>query len=157
MSAVVIKNLNRLPKKRDHTYIDLELDLKIDYTRNSSLNNINEQKDMRADYDINAIKNSIFNIFTTIPGQKILNPIFGLNLYFYLFNGISYNNGKMLGETILKGLTRYEPRVTVDNINITTDIENQQYTIDMILSVPTLNIEGLAVKGTLSESGFYFN
>ena len=157
MSAVVIKNLNRLPKKRDHTYIDLELDLKIDYTRNSSLNNINEQKDMRADYDINAIKNSIFNIFTTIPGQKILNPIFGLNLYFYLFNGISYNNGKMLGETILKGLTRYEPRVTVDNINITTDIENQQYTIDMILSVPTLNIEGLEVKGTLSESGFYFN
>ena len=157
MSAVVIKNLNRLPKKRDHTYIDLELDLKIDYTRNSSLNNINEQKDIRADYDINAIKNSIFNIFTTIPGQKILNPIFGLNLYFYLFNGISYNNGKMLGETILKGLTRYEPRVTVDNINITTDIENQQYTIDMILSVPTLNIEGLAVKGTLSESGFYFN
>jgi len=157
MSAVVIKNLNRLPKKRDHTYIDLELDLKIDYTRNSSLNNINEQKDIRADYDINAIKNSIFNIFTTIPGQKILNPIFGLNLYFYLFNGISYNNGKMLGETILKGLTRYEPRVTVDNINITTDIENQQYTIDMILSVPTLNIEGLEVKGTLSESGFYFN
>ena len=157
MSAVVIKNLNRLPKKRDHTYIDLELDLKIDYTRNSSLNNINEQKDIRADYDINAIKNSIFNIFTTIPGQKILNPIFGLNLYFYLFNGISYNNGKMLGETILKGLTRYEPRVTVDNINITTDIENQQYTIDMILSVPTLNINGLEVKGTLSESGFYFN
>jgi phage baseplate assembly protein W len=153
----VIKNLNRLPKKRDHTYIDLELDLKINYSRNSSLNNINEQKDIRADYDINAIKNSIFNIFTTIPGQKILNPIFGLNLYFYLFNGISYNNGKMLGETILKGLTRYEPRVTVDNINITTDIENQQYTIDMILSVPTLNIEGLEVKGTLSESGFYFN
>jgi phage baseplate assembly protein W len=157
MSAFVIKNLNRLPKKRDHTYIDLELDLKINYSRNSSLNNINEQKDIRADYDINAIKNSIFNIFTTIPGQKILNPIFGLNLYFYLFNGISYNNGKMLGETILKGLTRYEPRVTVDNINITTDIENQQYTIDMILSVPTLNIEGLEVKGTLSESGFYFN
>ena len=157
MSAVVIKNLNRLPKKRDHTYIDLELDLKINYSRNSSLNNINEQKDIRADYDINAIKNSIFNIFTTIPGQKILNPIFGLNLYFYLFNGISYNNGKMLGETILKGLTRYEPRVTVDNINITTDIENQQYTVDMILSVPTLNIEELEVKGTLSESGFYFN
>ena len=157
MSAFVIKNLNRLPKKRDHTYIDLELDLKINYSRNSSLNNINEQKDIRADYDINAIKNSIFNIFTTIPGQKILNPIFGLNLYFYLFNGISYNNGKMLGETILKGLTRYEPRVTVDNINITTDIENQQYTVDMILSVPTLNIEELEVKGTLSESGFYFN
>lgn len=157
MSAVVIKNLNRLPKKRDHTYVDLELDIIIDYTKNSALNNIKEEKDIRADYDINAIKNSIFNIFTTIPGQKILNPIFGLNLYFFLFNGISYNNGIMLGETVLKGLSRYEPRVTVDNINVTTDIENQQYTIDMILSVPTLNINGLEVKGTLSESGFYFN
>jgi hypothetical protein len=47
--------------------------------------------------------------------------------------------------------------VKVDNINITTDYDNQQYTIDLFLSVPSLNIKGLQVKGTLAESGYYFN
>jgi phage baseplate assembly protein W len=114
-------------------------------------------KDIVADRDINAIKNSLFNIFTTIPGQKILNPIFGLNLMYFLFSGISTENGKILGETILKGITKFEPRVSVDYINVLTDIENQQYTIDLFISVPTLNIKGISLKGTLAESGFYFN
>jgi phage baseplate assembly protein W len=157
MAAVVIKDLNRFPTERSYTYTDLELDLIIDYTKNNSLYNINEQKDVRADYDINAIKNSLFNIFTTIPGQKILNPIFGLNLYYFLFTGISEINGRMLGDTILKGINKYEPRVTVNYINVITDIENQQYIIDMIISVPSLNISMLSINGTLAESGFYFN
>jgi phage baseplate assembly protein W len=157
MAAIVIKELNRLPKDRVHTYSDLELDLIIDYTKNSALNNIKEQSDVRADYDINAIKNSIFNIFTTIPGQKILNPTFGLNLLYFVFTGITTSNARSLGDIILKGINKYEPRVNVDNINITTDMENQTYMIDMILSVPTLNINGLEVKASLAESGFYFN
>ena len=157
MAAIVIKELNRLPKERVYTYTDLELDLIVDYTKNSALNNIREQSDIRTDYDVNAIKNSIFNIFTTIPGQKILNPTFGLNLLYFVFTGITTSNARSLGDIILKGINKYEPRVNVDNVNITTDIENQTYTIDMILSVPTLNINGLEVKASLAESGFYFN
>ena len=157
MAAIVIKELNRLPKDRIYTYSDLEFDLTINYTKNGALNNIREQSDVRADYDINAIKNSIFNIFTTIPGQKILNPTFGINLLYLLFTGITTSNARSLGDIVLKGINKYEPRVNVDNINITTDIENQTYTIDMILSIPTLNIVGLEVKASLAESGFYFN
>lgn len=157
MASIVITELNKFPKERDYTYKDLEVDLMIDYTKTSPLNNYKEQKDIVVDYDVAAIKNSIFNIFTTIPGQKILNPTFGLNLLYYLFTGITAENARMLGDTIIKGITKFEPRVTVDNINITTDYENQQYTIDLFLSVPSLNIKGLQVKGTLAESGYYFN
>jgi len=157
MASIVITELNKFPKERDYTYKDLEVDLMIDYTKTSPLNNYKEQKDIVVDYDVAAIKNSIFNIFTTIPGQKILNPTFGLNLLYYLFTGITAENARMLGDTILKGITKFEPRVTVDNINITTDYDNQQYTIDLFLSVPSLNIKGLQVKGTLAESGYYFN
>lgn len=157
MASVIIKDLNRLPKNREYTYVDLELDLKIDYTKTNPLNNFKEQRDIVADYDINAIKNSIFNIFTTIPGQKILNPVFGINLFEFLFTGITVENAQLLGDTILRGITRFEPRVTIDKINITPDIANQQYEINMILSVPTLNIKGLEVKSTLAESGYYFN
>jgi phage baseplate assembly protein W len=157
MASIVITELNKFPKERDYTYKDLEVDLSIDYTKTNPLNNFKEQKDIVVDYDVAAIKNSIFNIFTTIPGQKILNPTFGLNLLYYLFTGITAENARMLGDTILKGITKFEPRVTVDNINITTDYDNQQYTIDLFLSVPSLNIKGLQVKGTLAESGYYFN
>lgn len=157
MASIVITELNKFPKERSYTYKDLEVDLMIDYTKTNPLNNYKEQKDIVVDYDVSAIKNSIFNIFTTIPGQKILNPTFGLNLLYYLFTGITAENARMLGDTILKGITKFEPRVTVENINITTDYENQQYTIDLFLSVPSLNIKGLQVKGTLAESGYYFN
>ena len=157
MSTIVIKDLNKLPNERSFIYSDLEFDLKIDYTKTSMLNNIKEQKDLVIDYDLNAIKNSIYNIFTTIPGQKILNPTFGLNLMYFLFSGINSLNAKLLGDSIVEGIRRYEPRVNLEYVNITTDIENQQYIIDMILSVPSLNIKGLEVKGTLAESGFYFN
>jgi phage baseplate assembly protein W len=157
MSAIVIKDLNRLPKKRQHIYIDLESDLKVDYTKTNPLNNVKEQRDIVADYDVDAIKNSIFNIFTTIPGQKLLNPIFGLNLLQFLFTGITTSNAKLLGDTILKGIIKFEPRVSVDKINVNPDVENQQYTIGLVLSVPSLNITGLQVKSTLSESGYYFN
>ena len=157
MSAIVIKDLNRLPNQRRYTYIDLESDLKIDYTKTNPLNNFREQKDIVADYDVNAIKNSIFNLFTTIPGQKLLNPIFGLNLLQFLFTGITAANARLLGDTILRGIVKFEPRVSVDKINVAPDEENQQYIIGLVLSVPSLNITGLQIKSTLSESGYYFN
>ena len=157
MAAIFIKDLNRLPDKRINTYTDLEIDLKVDYTKTSPLNNFKEQKDIVADYDVNAIKNSIFNIFTTIPGQKLLNPIFGLNLLQFLFTGITPSNAKLLGDTILQGIIKFEPRVVVDKINVIQDIENQQYLIGLVLSVPSLNITGLQIKSTLAESGYYFN
>ncbi len=157
MSAIVIKDLNRLPKKRDYTYIDLEVDLKIDYTKTNPLNNVKEQKDIIANYDVDAVKNSIFNIFTTIPGQKLLNPIFGLNLLQFLFTGITSANAKLLGDTILRGIVKFEPRLSVDKINVAPDVENQQYIVGLVLSVPSLNITGIEIKSTLSESGYYFN
>jgi phage baseplate assembly protein W len=157
MAAIVIKDLNRLPDKRINTYTDIEIDLKVDYTKTSPLNNFKEQKDIVADYDVNAIKNSIFNIFTTIPGQKLLNPIFGLNLLQFLFTGITPSNAKLLGDTILQGIIKFEPRVVVDKINVIQDVENQQYLIGLVLSVPSLNITGLQIKSTLAESGYYFN
>mgnify|MGYP003331434693 CR=1 FL=1 len=85
MASIVITDLNKFPDERDYTYKDLELDLSVEYTKSNPLNSYKEQKDISGDFDVNAIKNSIFNIFTTIPGQKILNPIFGLNLLYFLF------------------------------------------------------------------------
>lgn len=155
MAAIVLNTIS-LPAS-GALYKDLLLDLKTDYTQNTQLLKKREIKDLQISEDIGAIKNSLFNLFTTMPGQKILNPIFGLNLAQYLFVPISVTQARIIGESIYTGIKKFEPRVLVRNINVETDYENNQYNVFMTLDVPSLNVQNLSLKGVLSESGYYFD
>lgn len=155
MAAIVVNSFS-IPVS-GAIFRDLLLDLKVNYTQNKQLEKRREIKDLQRSEDIGAIKNSLFNLFTTMPGQKILNPIFGLNLTQYLFVPISVTQARIIGEAIFTGIRKFEPRVLVRNINVETDYDNNQYNIFIIIDVPTLNIQGLGLKGVLSESGYYFD
>ena len=155
MAAIVVNSLN-LPYS-DVLYRDLKLDLKLNYTENTQLLKKRERKDIQVQEDIGAIKNSLFNLFTTMPGQKILNPTYGLNLLQYLFVPVSTSQAQIIGESILTGVRRFEPRVLLLGVNVETDYDNNQYNVFMSISVPSLNIELISLKGVLSESGYYFN
>lgn len=156
MAAIVIDTLSRLKAERP-IYTDLRLDLDLNLTYDPRLESKDTIKDIKVSYDVEAIKNSLFNLFTTSPGQKILNPVYGLNLLQFLFTGITNENARVMGETILRGIEKYEPRVTVSKIFVFPDFDNNTYEIGLRLDVPTLNIKGLGLKGTLSESGFYLS
>jgi phage baseplate assembly protein W len=140
------------------TYTDLKLDLDFEYTKNNEVLKKREIKDLKIDYDYSAIKNSIRNVISTTPGEKILNPYFGTNLQRYLFLKITEVNAMSIGKEILQSLVKFEPRVRVNNINVATDEVNQQYlvTLDLaIVSVPSAS--SFKLVGTLSTSGFFFN
>lgn len=155
MAAIVINNLS-VPTTGP-LFKDLLLDLTTTYTKNTQLLKRREIKDLQISEDIGAIKNSLFNLFTTMPGQKILNPLFGLNLTQYLFVPISTTQAKIIGESILTGVRRFEPRVVITTVNVETNYDENQYSIFMVIDVPQLNIRGFGLKGVLSESGYYFN
>ena len=155
MAAIVVNSVTS--SVSGSLYKDLLLDVKIDYTRNIQLLKRREVKDIQISEDIGAIKNSLFNLFTTMPGQKILNPVYGLNLTQYLFVQATRQQGRVIGETILKGVSKYEPRITMRKLNVEVDEDNNQYNIFMLIDVPTLNITGVSLKGVLSDSGYYFN
>jgi phage baseplate assembly protein W len=157
MASVVIDTLNIAEKSSNYIYRDLSLDLKTSYNVESTLNSKNVIRDLVPSDDVEAVKNSIFNLFTTMPGQKILNPVYGLNLLQFVFNGITETGARMLGDLIFKGISRFEPRVSVKKVFVFPDIDNQNYEIGLRLDVPTLNIQGLTLKGKLSDSGFYLN
>jgi len=157
MASVVIDTLKITDNKNKAIYTDLNLDLKLDYTREPTVNSKKTVRDITVSYDIEAVKNSIFNLFTTMPGQKILNPVYGLNLLQFVFNGITETGARMLGDLIFKGISKFEPRVTVKKVYIFPDIENQNYEIALRIDVPSLNIIGVSIKGKLSDSGFYLN
>lgn len=93
-------------------------------------------------YDINAIKNSIHNIFTWIHGERILDPEFGTALKFYLYEGITeYNTEKILAE-IRSSVSKYEPRVSIEKIiNMTSedDVNDNTIHLEVIYSIPSLS------------------
>lgn len=130
---------------KEFTYSDLHLD----FTNPIS-------KDITADFDVAAVKNSLINLFNTVPGQNLLNPEYGLNLVQYLFEPINETNGRIIGNAIVDGITTYEPRVIIRTIDVETDEEEQTYYITLNILVPILNTE-LQIPGTLSKTGFILN
>lgn len=153
-------NLNTLPKRQIATpyqYKDIHLDLIPEFTVTGELYKTPEQKDFKADYDINAIKNSIRNLLTTSPGEKILNPAYGCDLRGLLFEQVTKDIGEQIGRIIYNQLSIFEPRIRIDRINITVSPEENQYEVDLSFSVPTLNLLGISILGILNSNGYVFN
>lgn len=117
-------------------YSDLHLDLKLNYTTHNQLYKQLERKDLVVNYNAEAIQNSLYNIFNTMPGQKLLNPDFGLNLKQFLFSPLDNFTATNIAETILVNLRLYEPRINVTNINVYPDKDEYQYIIDIYYNIP---------------------
>lgn len=156
MATINLSFLQEPPKVDDHVYKDIRFDLEKNYTRGTELDKKLEIKDLKPDYDLDAIKNSLFNLFTTLPGQKILNPVYGLNLVQFVFTNLSESNARLIGKVIFEGTELFEPRVSILNINVNVDYDQNQYTINMRINVPSLNLSNVSIKGVLKDSGFYF-
>lgn len=131
-------------------YKDIHLDIEKKYTRNSELYKTSEVTDIVADVNANAIKNSIYNILSTSPGQKILNPEFGLSFEQWLFTNISDNNINIIKQKIISQIQQYEPRAQLQEIDIDPDYDAHEYHI-------TLKINNLPINFNLSETGLILN
>jgi phage baseplate assembly protein W len=83
-------------------------------------NNSANSKDIVVDTNVEAIKNSIRNIFNTRPGEKVLNPEFGCSLEKYLFDAVSNLGAQAIGDDISTALATFEPRVTLIKLYVET-------------------------------------
>jgi phage baseplate assembly protein W len=103
---------NKQVQKSTPVYVDVHFDLQSEKSIGLGYNPANSN-DILVDTDIQAVKNSIRNIFSTIPGQKILNPIFGASLEQFLFEPVTQLGANAIGNTILDAINKFEPRVNV--------------------------------------------
>ena len=110
-------------------YRDLHLDIKQKYTNNNQFHKKEEITDIVSDTNENAIKNSLFNIFSTTPGQKILNPEFGLNFEQWLFTNMSDNAALVITQTIYSQIQRWEPRISLNDVSVIPNYEQNEYNI----------------------------
>lgn len=125
----ILKSQANSTKYTNIVYRDLHLDIEKLYTNNDELHKINEITDIVTDVNSKAIKNSIYNILSTMPGQKILNPEFGLNLTQWLFTNLSETNASLIKFKITEQINKYEPRVTLTKVEVIPNYEEHQYDI----------------------------
>ena len=65
MAAIKIQSIEQIAPTVDRKlYQDLHLDLELNYTRNLQLHKAPEITDIVSDYDLDAVKNSLFNLFS---------------------------------------------------------------------------------------------
>jgi phage baseplate assembly protein W len=159
MAKIVIDFLKNVDDNRNNTsvYTDLKMDLQLNRTYSDQLEKKQQIADIQVDNNEGAIKNSVVSIITTSPGEKILNPLFGCNFGDLLFLPVTEQRARLVGETILNAISKFEPRVRVVNINVTPLFDEFQYVISFTLVIPRFKTQQIAFKGTLDKSGFFVN
>jgi len=150
-----LKNVNY--SQKNYTYTDLFLD----FTQEPFESRIGNRtingagKDMKVAYDLNAIRNSIVNLFNTSPGDRILLPDYGCSLKSYVFVNMSESTSRLLGRSIKTAIEQWEPRVNVVSINVDSYESLQEYVITLVLQVPFLPTgQTLNLTATLNRQGF---
>lgn len=141
---------------RGYLYKDVSFDLNLQNTLGGELFRSNDNTDLRSLYDSNAILTSLKNILTTSPGEKLLNPEFGLDLRDYLFESVTETKAFFIGQDILLGLAAQEPRVSLDEITVIAIPEENAYEITLGISIPTLKVYEISLKGILNNDGYVF-
>tara|TARA_R110001599_G_scaffold110523_3_gene274475 strand:- start:13574 stop:14050 length:477 start_codon:yes stop_codon:yes gene_type:complete len=151
--------LNILEPVRDQReetiYRDIDLNVNVGIVKGDSAASPENLKDLNTSVNFEAIKNSLINLITTFPGQKILNPEFGMNFGDLLFLPVSKARATVVGETINNTVAGFEPRIQISFIEVTADIEKQEYELDIEITIPEFNNKPLNLKGRLNKSGFY--
>lgn len=129
MANIVIDVINNRSPDLDYVYSDLAFPLKKDQ----------QVKDIEANYDLAAIKAAISNIFNWSKGERILLPEFGNLLYENLYDNMNKITEQNI-RTSIQNMFRWEPRVSLDTIQIEKDIENQEYIVKVFYSIPSLKL-----------------
>jgi hypothetical protein len=133
-----LTTLSKEEEKNLSVFTDLKLDLELANSIGVGINPT-QAKDIVVSNDIEAIRNALYNIFTTKKGQKLLDPEFGSSLEQYLFESVSPIIGKIIGDSIVNSIETYEPRVEVLNVTVYPNPEENLYKIKLTFKFVDIN------------------
>ena len=115
---------------RDFTYSDIDIEL----TKQTD-------GDVQKDIDIDAILNSLDNIIATLQGSRRMLPEFAQGVHQLLFEPITDETARAIGQTMLEGIRTWEDRVEIRGIDIEPKHDMNQYRIRMEFIIKPLEEE----------------
>ncbi len=137
-----------------YLYKDIKFDISLTRFNRQELYSSSSPVDIGELQDGQSVINSVKNILTTTPGQKLLNPTFGLDFRSYLFEPVNTTTSFFLGQFIYNNLGVQEPRVRLEAVEIEGTPDENQYDILISFSIPKLDIYNLSLNATLNKDGY---
>lgn len=126
-----------------HLYTDLRLDLKQATKQTVNKNEIigsitNRQRDLEAVYDTECITHSLYELFRTKRGDRVLVPEYGTRLYEYIGEHITDLNCESIKDMLELAIKTWEPRVTVTNITVKPKEDDSEVDIHLYVNIPEI-------------------
>lgn len=103
--------------------------------------------DVTRKIDLNAVKQSVRNILLTNKGEKLFDPNFGCNLRGYLFENYTLGLAATIRAAIRYNLSNYEPRISLDNIEVSDDSDNNalMVTVEYTIASPARSQDTVSI------------
>lgn len=86
------------------------------------------------------IKEAIFIILGTVPGERIMQPNFGCGIHEYVFTTMDALSLRLIENAVMEALTRWEPRIDLIEVKVTADPASEgKLLINLDYTVRTTN------------------
>jgi phage baseplate assembly protein W len=100
-------------------------DLDLSFTANPVTGDVSKK------IDVNAVKQSLNILMQTNFYERPFEPEKGANLRGYLFEPMSSLTAGLSQNTIEKIIENYEPRVKIDTITVTSNLDTNSYDVEL--------------------------
>lgn len=99
---------------------------------NASLTTVSEEEDVRQ---------SLYLLLTTTPGERVTNPKYGCDIKNLLFKPISNATKMFIEDAIRRAILRWEPRIDVESIEINVvDPLEGELQVSLFYTIRTINV-----------------
>lgn len=105
--------------------------------------------------NLKAIFKALDNIFSWIPGERILLPEFGSRLRYLLYEGITPLTEERIAAEIRSSVSEWEPRISIADIrdmSTVSDTEDNTIHLEVVFTVPSMSDEQYAYDFSYTRS-----
>jgi phage baseplate assembly protein W len=86
------------------------------------------------------VASSLEVLLSTIPGERILQPLYGCNLTELMFESLDTRIKTLMADKVESAILYYEPRVKLESVNLDDSLELQGVVlIEVVYTVKTTN------------------
>lgn len=87
------------------------------------------------------VKQNLKNLVLTVQGERIMDPLFGIGIYSYLFENFTATTTFSIRTEMQNQTKKYMPFIKIQDLIITqSSIDENQINIKIIYSIETMNV-----------------